>query len=307
MRVLDRRAGHRDRRRAREPTSRAITAIAAALADELAALRREARSCCDGERRQPARLRAGARRERAVAAACVSLHVGDGSCPRRAVRRARTSAAPRRTRPPGMLSRGADPRGARARARLPRAAATAHRARSCARRGCRRCRSSRAFGDERRRGVALAVTRRHRRDRRGRSRRASAGSSRLDGGGGRASASTRPEQRARAPPRGSRARARWVTADPVVVRVASDTARLCYAPMRFCLMLEGQEGVTWDDWVAARAGGRAPRVRGDLPLGSLLQRAGRPRARGSSDAWTLPRGARGRDRDASGSARSCRR
>ena len=26
---------------------------------------------------------------------------------------------------------------------------------------------------------------------------------------------------------------------------------LCYAPMRFCLMLEGQEGVTWPDWLAA--------------------------------------------------------
>ena len=40
--------------------------------------------------------------------------------------------------------------------------------------------------------------------------------------------------------------------------------------MRICLMVEGQESVTWDDWVALAASVRAERARGPLPLGPLL-------------------------------------
>ena len=42
--------------------------------------------------------------------------------------------------------------------------------------------------------------------------------------------------------------------------------------VRFCLMIEGQEGVTWDEWLALARRGRAAGVRRALPLGPLLQR-----------------------------------
>ena len=62
-------------------------------------------------------------------------------------------------------------------------------------------------------------------------------------------------------------------------------ARLCYAPMRFCLMLEGQEGVTWDEWVAAAQ--TAERLGFDSIFTSdhYFSVMGN-RERGSSDAWT---------------------
>jgi len=62
-------------------------------------------------------------------------------------------------------------------------------------------------------------------------------------------------------------------------------ARLCYAAMRVCLMLEGQEGVTWEEWVAAAQ--TAERLGFDAIFTSdhyfSVMRA---RDRGSSDAWT---------------------
>ena len=61
--------------------------------------------------------------------------------------------------------------------------------------------------------------------------------------------------------------------------------RLCYAPMRFCLMLEGQEGVTWSEWVAAAQA--AERLGFDAIFTSdhYFSVMGN-RERGSSDAWT---------------------
>ncbi len=63
---------------------------------------------------------------------------------------------------------------------------------------------------------------------------------------------------------------------------------LCYAPMRFCLMLEGQEGVTWSDWLgAARAAERLgfeAIFTSDHYLSVIRHR---DRDRGSSDAWTM--------------------
>ncbi len=61
--------------------------------------------------------------------------------------------------------------------------------------------------------------------------------------------------------------------------------RLCYAPMRFCLMLEGQEGVSWDEWLAAA------RTAERLGFEALFTSdhyfsVMRDRDRGSSDAWT---------------------
>ncbi|MDH4112140.1 MAG: TIGR03560 family F420-dependent LLM class oxidoreductase [Actinomycetota bacterium] len=58
--------------------------------------------------------------------------------------------------------------------------------------------------------------------------------------------------------------------------------------MRFCLMLEGQEGVTWPDWLgAARAAERLgfeAIFTSDHYLSVMRHRA---RDRGSSDAWTM--------------------
>ncbi len=55
--------------------------------------------------------------------------------------------------------------------------------------------------------------------------------------------------------------------------------------MRFCLMLEGQEGVTWDEWVAAAL--TAERLGFDAIFTSdhYFSVMGN-RERGSSDAWT---------------------
>jgi alkanesulfonate monooxygenase SsuD/methylene tetrahydromethanopterin reductase-like flavin-dependent oxidoreductase (luciferase family) len=58
--------------------------------------------------------------------------------------------------------------------------------------------------------------------------------------------------------------------------------------MRFCLMLEGQEGVTWSDWLgAARAAERLgfeAIFTSDHYLSVIRHR---DRDRGSSDAWTM--------------------
>ena len=60
---------------------------------------------------------------------------------------------------------------------------------------------------------------------------------------------------------------------------------ICYAPMRFCLMLEGQEGVTWEEWVAAAQA--AERLGFDAIFTSdHYFSVMRDRERGSSDAWT---------------------
>ena len=40
-------------------------------------------------------------------------------------------------------------------------------------------------------------------------------------------------------------------------------------PMRVCLMIEGQEGVTWEDWMRLAAARRGARLRGPLPLRPL--------------------------------------
>ena len=75
--------------------------------------------------------------------------------------------------------------------------------------------------------------------------------------------------------------------------------------MRVCLMIEGQEGVTWDDWVALADGLRAARARGAVPL--------RPLPRASCGGRPAPRTTRGRRSprsprapSGSGSARSSR-
>ena len=56
--------------------------------------------------------------------------------------------------------------------------------------------------------------------------------------------------------------------------------------MRVCLMIEGQEGVTWDDWVRLARADRGARARRALPLRSLHgdHPAGRRRARCVGDA-----------------------
>jgi F420-dependent oxidoreductase-like protein len=58
--------------------------------------------------------------------------------------------------------------------------------------------------------------------------------------------------------------------------------------MRFCLMLEGQEGVTWPDWLSAAR--RAERLGFEAIFTSdhyLSVMRHRDRDRGSSDAWTM--------------------
>ena len=62
-------------------------------------------------------------------------------------------------------------------------------------------------------------------------------------------------------------------------------AGLCYASMRYCLMLEGQEGVTWDEWVAAALA--AERLGFEAIFTSDHYFSEMPsHDRGSSDAWT---------------------
>ena len=95
-------------------------------------------------------------------------------------------------------------------------------------------------------------------------------------------AATAPTARARGPAARRRTTA-WTARSRSVgrrgLRRARTSRRLCYAPMRFCLMLEGQEGVTWPEWLGRRPDRRATRVRGDLHLRPLLQRHGQPRTR----------------------------
>ena len=70
-------------------------------------------------------------------------------------------------------------------------------------------------------------------------------------------------------------------------------------------MLEGQEGVTWDEWVAAATDGRTAGLRGHLHVGPLLQRHGQPRSRLVRRLDEPGRAGR-RHLARSGSARSCR-
>ncbi len=138
--VLDRRTGRRDRRGDRRKGPRSSRSRSA-LADELAALGAK-----------PVVLEASggtgssglARAANELSASRVHLAAGRvrGSARghvRVRVLRQRHDAFARWQAP-----RGAGRRGARARARLPRAPGGARRTRSCARRGCRRCRSNRA-------------------------------------------------------------------------------------------------------------------------------------------------------------------
>ncbi len=62
-------------------------------------------------------------------------------------------------------------------------------------------------------------------------------------------------------------------------------ARLCYASMRFCLMLEGQEGVTWEEWVAAALAAERLGFEAIFTSDHYFSVLGN-RERGSSDAWT---------------------
>ena len=62
-------------------------------------------------------------------------------------------------------------------------------------------------------------------------------------------------------------------------------ARLCYALMRFCLMFEGQEGVTWQEWSAAATHAERLGFEGIFTSDHYLSVMGN-RDRGSSDAWT---------------------
>ncbi len=60
---------------------------------------------------------------------------------------------------------------------------------------------------------------------------------------------------------------------------------LSYAPMRFCLMLEGQEGVTWPEWVAAAQAAERLGFEAIFTSDHYFSVMG-DRDRGSSDAWT---------------------
>jgi F420-dependent oxidoreductase-like protein len=62
-------------------------------------------------------------------------------------------------------------------------------------------------------------------------------------------------------------------------------ARLCYASMRYCLMFEGQEGVTWDEWVAAARTAERLGFEALFTSDHYFSVMGN-RERGSSDAWT---------------------
>jgi F420-dependent oxidoreductase-like protein len=62
-------------------------------------------------------------------------------------------------------------------------------------------------------------------------------------------------------------------------------AGLCYASMRYCLMLEGQEGVTWEEWVAAARTAERLGFEAIFTSDHYFSVMGN-RERGSSDAWT---------------------
>jgi hypothetical protein len=72
----------------------------------------------------------------------------------------------------------------------------------------------------------------------------------------------------------------------------------------YSLMLEGQEGVTWPQWLAIARHVRAARVRRLLTSDHYLSVVTREEP-GSNDAWTLLGRSR-RAPNASGSARWCR-
>ena len=56
--------------------------------------------------------------------------------------------------------------------------------------------------------------------------------------------------------------------------------------MRVCLMIEGQEGVTWDQWRALAETAEAARLRGAVPLRPLRDRSADAPNTGSLDAWS---------------------
>jgi alkanesulfonate monooxygenase SsuD/methylene tetrahydromethanopterin reductase-like flavin-dependent oxidoreductase (luciferase family) len=66
---------------------------------------------------------------------------------------------------------------------------------------------------------------------------------------------------------------------------SADTARPCYA-VRFCLMIEGQEGVCWDDWIALAQTGERLGFEALFRSDHYFSRQG-VTGRGSTDAWTL--------------------
>ena len=76
--------------------------------------------------------------------------------------------------------------------------------------------------------------------------------------------------------------------------------------MDVCLMIEGQEGVTWDQWVTLARDVRGARVRGVVPFRPLPVVLGVRRERGALDAWATI-SALGASPNASGSARWSRR
>ena len=63
-------------------------------------------------------------------------------------------------------------------------------------------------------------------------------------------------------------------------------AGLCYAPMRYCLMLEGQEGVTWPEWKAAAQTAERLGFEAIFTSDHYFSVMG-DRDRGSSDAWAI--------------------
>ncbi|MBI2239099.1 MAG: TIGR03560 family F420-dependent LLM class oxidoreductase [Actinobacteria bacterium] len=56
--------------------------------------------------------------------------------------------------------------------------------------------------------------------------------------------------------------------------------------MRFCLMIEGQEGITWDEWLALAGACERLGFEGLFTSDHYLSVQGHPE-RGSADAWTL--------------------
>jgi F420-dependent oxidoreductase-like protein len=63
-------------------------------------------------------------------------------------------------------------------------------------------------------------------------------------------------------------------------------ARLCYAPMRVCLMIEGQQGVTWPDWLRLADACERLGFEGLFRSDHYFSAQG-VSGRGSTDAWTI--------------------
>src|SRR5947209_17742534 len=57
------------------------------------------------------------------------------------------------------------------------------------------------------------------------------------------------------------------------------------AAMRVCLMIEGQEGVTWDEWVALAEACERHGLEGLFRSDHYLSLTGGDESRGSLDAW----------------------